>query len=82
MSKTIDIKTVLKQLGISEVNQGVSTGIDWFDTKGDVTASYSPIDGKEIGKVKNATLDDYEMVIKKAQAAFKVWRKVPAPHPW
>jgi len=79
MSKTIDIKAVLKQLGINEVNQGVSTGIDWFDTKGDVTASYSPIDGKEIGKVKNATLDDYEMVIKKAEAAFKVWRKVPAP---
>ncbi|MBN2668713.1 MAG: aldehyde dehydrogenase family protein [Bacteroidales bacterium] len=75
----MDIQKVLKTLGIEDVNLGVSTGADWFDTNGAITSSTSPIDGKEIAKVKNGTLEDYEMVIKKAQEAFKIWRTVPAP---
>ena len=75
----MDIKKVLDTFGITEVNQGVSTGSEWFDTEGAITKSSSPIDGKEIAKVKNATLDDYEMVLAKAQEAFKEWRLVPAP---
>jgi aldehyde dehydrogenase (NAD+) len=74
-----DIKKALERLGIKDINLGVCTGTEWFDTKGDLTSSYSPIDDKEIGKVKNATMDDYEMVVKKAEAAFEIWRKVPAP---
>ncbi|MBE0651150.1 MAG: aldehyde dehydrogenase family protein [Bacteroidales bacterium] len=70
---------ILENLGIKEINLGVSTGTQWFETKGDISTSYSPIDGKEIAKVRTATLDDYEMVIQKAEAAFKEWRKVPAP---
>ena len=77
--RKINIPEILKKLGISELNQGVSTGVEWFETKGDITTSYSPIDGKEIAKVQYATMEDYEMVMEKAQAAFKVWRKVPAP---
>ncbi len=76
---SIDINKVLKTLGITDVNMGVSTGQEWFDTKGAITSSLSPSDGKEIAKVKNATLDDYEMVVNKAQGAFKVWKLVPAP---
>ncbi|RLD85007.1 MAG: aldehyde dehydrogenase family protein [Bacteroidetes bacterium] len=79
MSKVTDINSVLKELGIEEINKGVSTGTEWFDTEGAITSSSSPINGKEIAKVKNATLDDYEKVINKAQEAFKVWRQVPAP---
>ena len=76
----MDIKKAMATLGVTDgVNQGVSTGAKWFDTEGATTSSFSPIDGKEIGKVKNGTLDDYEMVIKKAQEAFKEWRLVPAP---
>lgn len=77
--RNIDLQKVLKELGIEKINKGVSTGADWFDTTGAITSSFSPIDGAEIGQVKNATIDDYEMVIKKAQAAFKEWRLVPAP---
>jgi len=77
--ESINIQDVLKKLGISDLNQGVSTGLEWFDTKGAITSSYSPIDGKEIAKVKNATMEDYEMVMKKAQEAYKVWKLVPAP---
>jgi len=77
--ESVNIQDVLKKLGISELNQGVSTGTEWFDTKGAITNSVSPIDGKEIAKVQNATMDDYEMVMQKAQEAFKVWKLVPAP---
>jgi len=81
--KTMSIKhdksEILSKLGIEAVNPGVSTGTQWVETKGDLTVSVSPIDGKEIAKVTNATLDDYENVIKKAESAFKEWRKVPAP---
>jgi len=79
MSKPIDTNQILEKLGISELNAGVTTGTKWFQTEGAVTSSVSPIDGKEIGKVKNATMDDYEMVINKAKEAFVEWRKVPAP---
>lgn len=77
--KNLDIKKTLKALGIEAVNKGVSTGAQWFTTKGDITTSYSPIDGKEIAQVQNGTMEDYEMVIAKAQEAYKTWRLVPAP---
>ena len=56
-----EIRVMLEKLGIKDVNHGVSTGAEWIDTKGDITTSFSPIDGKEIAKVKNATIDDEEV---------------------
>lgn len=72
-------KETLKRLGIESINPGVTTGTKWFDTNGDITVSETPIDGSPIAKVKNATLDDYEAVMKTAQDAFITWRSVPAP---
>lgn len=69
----------LKHLGIEAVNPGASTGSDWINTKGNETASYTPVDGSLIAKVTNATLDDYEYIVAKAQEAYKKWRIVPAP---
>jgi len=69
----------LKLLGIESLNPGASTGSEWLVTKGDETASYSPIDGSLIAKVTNATLDDYEHIVTKAQEAYKKWRIIPAP---
>ncbi|MDO3384976.1 aldehyde dehydrogenase family protein, partial [Gilvimarinus sp. SDUM040013] len=63
---------------MSSENLGTSTGNTWFG-KGEELSSYSPVDGKLIGKVKSSTKDDYEEVIKKAQVAFKEWRMIPAP---
>jgi len=74
------IKKILEKFGIKEINNGVSTGTVWFDTKGDITTITSPIDHFEIGKVKNATIEDYEAVVKTAEEAFKLWRDYPAPH--
>lgn len=72
------IENELKELGISSENLGTSTGSTWFG-KGEELSSYSPVDGKLIGKVKSSTKDDYEEVITKAQVAFKEWRMIPAP---
>jgi len=81
MNKILEEKTkeVLKRLGIEDVNPGATTGTQWFNTTGEITSSYSPVDGKEIARVQNANIDDYENIMKKAAEAFKVWRKVPAP---
>ncbi len=70
---------VFERLQLKELNPGVSTGAIWHEGKGKITESYSPIDGSLIGKVQNASLDEYEMVMKKAEEAFLVWKSVPAP---
>ncbi|MFK5856671.1 MAG: aldehyde dehydrogenase family protein [Bacteroidota bacterium] len=70
---------LLERLGLVAVNNGVTTGTSWFETEGAITSSISPINGKEIAKVKNATIQDYENVVVKAQEAFKIWREIPAP---
>jgi len=72
-------KEVLARLGIGEKNSGVCTGNRWFDTKGAVTESVSPIDGKTIAGVINASGEDLEEVIQTAESAFEVWKKIPAP---
>ena len=73
------IQEVLNQLGIEEVNNGTSTGSDWFSNGAEISSS-SPVDGKLIAKVKTTAQEDYEKVVETAQKAFKEWRLVPAPH--
>ncbi len=72
------IQEALHQLGISEVNEGTSTGKKFFSS-GEVISSYSPVDGALIAQVRTTTREDYEQVISSAEAAFKIWRKKPAP---
>jgi aldehyde dehydrogenase (NAD+) len=74
-----NIRTMLKNLGIKDINSGASTGAKWIKCQGDITSSISPIDGKEIAKVQNASIEEYESVVQKAQEAFNIWRKMPAP---
>ncbi len=71
---------ILKDLGLKKVSKGTSTGLKWLgDTSGNLVESYSPVDGKLIGKVAATTKEEYEEVVKTAQEAFKVWRSIPAP---
>ncbi len=74
-----DIKPVLKTLGIEPENTGVSTGVQWYEGSGKWIDSFSPVDGALIARVKCAGEFDYEMVIKQAEEAFKIWRTMPAP---
>ncbi|MCX8056605.1 MAG: aldehyde dehydrogenase family protein [Ignavibacteria bacterium] len=70
----------LKKLGIEEKNYGASTGQNWFQTtsEGEIKV-VSPVDGKLVASVYQASQQDYEDIIKKAEEAFKYWRTVPAP---
>ncbi len=72
------IQNELKKLGLSDVNEGTSTGSNWF-SNGEIIESYSPVDGQLIGKVKTTTKEDYEKAIASAQEAFKIWKTTPAP---
>ena len=78
MNDTFGIQQALKELGLKEINNGSSTGSDYFSS-GELLKSYSPVDGKLIGKVKCSTKEDYEKVMLAATSAFKSWRTVPAP---
>jgi len=78
MNDTFGIQEALKELGLKEINNGSSTGRDCFSS-GELLESFSPVDGKLIGKVKCSTKEDYEKVMSVATSAFKNWRTVPAP---
>jgi aldehyde dehydrogenase (NAD+) len=73
------ISKMMNDLGLKQMNKGASTGVNWYETKGEFLESYSPADGRLIAKVRQATRDDYEKMVAKAQEAFKTWRMVPAP---
>ncbi|MES2239612.1 MAG: aldehyde dehydrogenase family protein [Bacteroidota bacterium] len=72
------IKDALLQLGIKDVNEGTSTGSQFFSS-GEILESYSPVDGELIAKVKATSAADYEKVIQAATEAFKSFRLMPAP---
>ena len=68
----------LQELGLHTENAGTSTGQNSMDS-GQYIESYSPVDGKLIGKVSQTTREEYEQVMATAQEAFKTWRMMPAP---
>jgi aldehyde dehydrogenase (NAD+) len=68
----------LEILGVKAINEGTSTGNNHF-SNGELLASYSPVDGQLIGKVKTTTAEDYEKVMQTASEAFKTFRLMPAP---
>ena len=72
------MKEALTQLGIKEINEGTSTGLQNF-SNGAVLESYSPVDGQLIAKVTTSTAADYQKVMEAATAAFKTFRTMPAP---
>ncbi len=79
MSNNFGIKEALEVLGVKQHNAGVSTGANWLEAGSNKLVSTSPADGKEIGTVTEATAEEYDAVVKKAEEAFKQWRMVPAP---
>jgi aldehyde dehydrogenase (NAD+) len=78
LTTEFEINEVLKQLGIKELNQGSSSGIDFF-SNGELLESYSPVNGKLIASVKSSSVEDYEKIMKVATEAFQFFRLIPAP---
>lgn len=72
------IENALNKLGVKNLNQGTSTGSNFFGN-GEILESFSPVDGNLIGKVTSTTKEDFEKVVETAQSAFKIWRLKPAP---
>ena len=68
----------LKKLGVKAINEGTSTGNNWF-SNGEAFESHSPVDGQLIGKVKATSAADYEKVMQSATEAFKTFKLMPAP---
>ncbi|MDW8210570.1 MAG: aldehyde dehydrogenase family protein [Cytophagales bacterium] len=74
------VSQLLETLGIQPVNPAYSTGLQWGGQPSAPTRNiFSPIDGQLLASVKIADKDDYELVVEKAQEAFKLWRRIPAP---
>ncbi|WP_397604095.1 aldehyde dehydrogenase family protein [Sphingorhabdus sp.] len=65
MALAAETKTLLETLGCA---------VDGGDL-----AVHSPIDGSRIGAVATATVDDINDAVEKSNAAFLMWRRVPAP---
>jgi aldehyde dehydrogenase (NAD+) len=73
-------KDVLKILGIEPQNIGTWTGQKAIgDKQIKPIESWSPVDGKVIGTCSTTSPNEYKQVIESAEAAFLVWRKIPAP---
>ncbi|MCB0489179.1 MAG: aldehyde dehydrogenase family protein [Cyclobacteriaceae bacterium] len=77
--KNFGIKEALTTLGIKSSNPGVSTGQKWLTSTGPTLESYSPADGKLIGKVKAGDEKSFQKAVEQAHQAFLEWRLVPAP---
>lgn len=68
----------LRKLGIEGVNAGTSTGQKYFESKESIS-SHTPVDGKKIANISVTTKEQYEQVVESAEAAFLIWREMPAP---
>jgi aldehyde dehydrogenase (NAD+) len=67
MTAADQAKAILERLGVGAV----------FGAAG--VEARSPIDGSSAGRVAEASADDIERAVAKAQGAFEAWRRVPAP---
>ena len=73
------MKDFLDELGIKEVNSGACHG-EWIEnpTGGELVSS-SPADQQPIAKVLQASPEEYDAVVSRAQDVFLEWRMLPAP---
>ncbi|HEV2295075.1 MAG TPA: aldehyde dehydrogenase family protein [Tepidisphaeraceae bacterium] len=68
-----------KSLKVSRKPTGTAVGGAWGATGGKPLVVKSPIDGRVLAEVTQATPRDVESVVASASEAFKAWRTVPAP---
>ena len=78
IAKQFGMTEALQKLGVKAINEGTSTGNNWF-SNGEAFDSHSPVDGQLIGKVKASSAADYEKVMQSATEAFKTFKLMPAP---
>ncbi|MDG6348460.1 aldehyde dehydrogenase family protein [Luteimonas sp. 8-5] len=72
---------VLTALGLGDNESGTFLGNGEWSTTRDagVLEPVNPTDGKVLARVQASSQEDYDTIVERAQAAFKVWRSTPAP---
>ena len=72
---------VLSALGLGASESGTWLGNGEWSTTCDagVLEPVNPSTGEVLGRVHAASEADYELILERAQAAFRVWRTTPAP---
>ena len=72
---------VLAALGLTENESGTYLGSgQWSATKdAGVLEPVNPTTGEVLGRVQASSQADYDTIVERAQAVFKVWRTTPAP---
>jgi aldehyde dehydrogenase (NAD+) len=72
---------VLAALGLADRESGTYLGLgEWSDTRdAGVLEPVNPSDGEPLAKVHASSQADYDTIVERAQAAFRVWRTTPAP---
>jgi aldehyde dehydrogenase (NAD+) len=72
---------MLKALGLSKLSSGTYLGNgEWSKTTdAGVLQAINPSTDEVIGEVYASSASDYEAIVQRAEAAFEIWRKTPAP---
>ena len=74
-----NVEQILKALDLESVNPGAwSPSLGWAG-KGEKFASYNPATGEPIAEIRGASAEEYDQLMKDAEAAALAWREVPAP---
>ena len=73
--------SILSALGLAETQSGTYLGNgEWSKTTdAGVLEPVNPTTGEVLGRVHASSRADYDAIVERAQAAFKVWRTTPAP---
>jgi aldehyde dehydrogenase (NAD+) len=72
---------VLAALGLTENESGTYLGSgQWSATRdAGVLEPVNPTTGEVLGRVQASSQADYDTIVERAQAIFKIWRTTPAP---
>ncbi len=68
---------IFSDLGLDSTNLGGFDG-EWF-ASGELLNIETPVDGSDLGSVRQVTREEYERIVDRAHQAFLEWRTVPAP---
>ena len=73
--------SVLTALGLGASESGTYLGHgEWSQTAdAGVLEPINPTTGEVLGRVMASSQADYDLIVERAQAAFKIWRTTPAP---
>ncbi|GFE86628.1 L-piperidine-6-carboxylate dehydrogenase [Steroidobacter agaridevorans] len=74
------MRELFSALDLNETNAGAWSGDGWSnDTSGPLIDSVNPTTGDLLGRVRGATVADYERILVSSRRVFDQWKVVPAP---